>query len=124
MAYLSSRPTLRRMHDLEAMLRNDSDLEHDRAGMIGEVVEVLAAIYARIGPEPEWQTDAACRGQTSVMFPTTGQSAERARALCAGCTVFDECHAWAMGSPDQSGIAAGLTQKERQRQRRRSTAAA
>lgn len=49
---------------------------------------------------PEWHRFAACRGQgTDAFFPGPGESAEPAKAVCAGCSVIEACQ--------RAGAAAG-----------------
>lgn len=101
------------MHDLALLLEQDARHEHLRAGQVGELVDVLAMLYEIIGPEPDWQQDAACRGQTSVMFPTRGEDPRPAKALCESCPVFNECATWAAENPSEFGIVAGTTARAR-----------
>jgi WhiB family redox-sensing transcriptional regulator len=57
---------------------------------------------------------AACRDSpTETFFPTTGQNPDAARAICASCTVRDECQATAIGEPELVGVWGGTTEKER-----------
>ncbi len=68
---------------------------------------------------PEWHQDGACRGQgTRAFFSTTPENLERARAVCGGCAVRDECYQYAMSDPDLLGMWAGFTEKERRELRR------
>lgn len=68
---------------------------------------------------PEWQQDAACRGQgVRTWFSGTPDNPERARAVCGGCAVREECYAYAMADPDLVGMWAGSTEKERKELRR------
>lgn len=57
-----------------------------------DVTEFLEAV------RPAWHARAACRGKTSVMFPQKQGKGLRllwieAVAVCASCTVIDECRA-------------------------------
>lgn len=46
---------------------------------------------------PAWHQQAACAEYPKEMFfPGRGESAEPARAVCAGCAVFDQCRAWTL----------------------------
>jgi len=68
---------------------------------------------------PEWQQDAACRGQgVRAWFSGASPELDRARAVCAGCPVRDECHRYAMADPNLEGVWAGFTQQERRGLRR------
>lgn len=67
---------------------------------------------------PPWMAEAACKGSTSVMFLTgRGNHTDkirRARQLCAGCKVFDQCKAYALELPQvTTGIFAGMTKRQR-----------
>lgn len=83
----------------------------------------LSAFLAR----PAWQRDAACaEHDPSLWFPppptpglNTSAMAARAKAICAGCLVVDECRAWALAQHeagvDLHGVWAGLSAPERRR---------
>ena len=69
---------------------------------------------------PAWQRRAACRGQladaaTSGVdwFPAKGESAEAAKAVCAGCPVSVECLDYAVGQGATDGVWAGTSPEER-----------
>ena len=48
--------------------------------------EPVARLAALIQQRPEWMARAACRGGASAnFFPTRGEGAEPAKAVCAGC---------------------------------------
>lgn len=69
-----------------------------------------------------WQEAAACLGREDVdFFPTPDDAAgiERARAVCAGCPVADDCLAFAIETNQSEGIWGGMTAAERQPLRRR-----
>lgn len=78
-------------------------------------------------PDWKWQNDAACRGQSLVLF--FGMPAERgdlkdvreqkAKAICAECPVKAACLAHALSAPEKDGIWGGLDEKERKSERRR-----
>jgi hypothetical protein len=77
-----------------------------------EVPLTLEAFHRR----PEWQQDAACRGQgVRAWFPGAPEQLDRARAVCGGCAVRSECFAYAMADDSLVGIWAGLTERERRR---------
>ena len=70
-----------------------------------------------------WQMDAACRGMASSVFfhpwnergPTRQEREERAKAVCAGCPVIEECRAHAISVREHYGVWGGLTEDERAR---------
>jgi WhiB family redox-sensing transcriptional regulator len=73
----------------------------------------------------KWRDDAACRDIDSlVFFPvgTTGLALRRiadAKAICAGCTVQEECLTFAVATNQEFGIWGGCDEEERRRIRRR-----
>lgn len=75
---------------------------------------------------PHWRDRAACIGQDSeIFFPIhrkfTETSWSRARAICKGCAVRDECLASALSvdvSEDRWGMFGGMTPTERRYHRR------
>ncbi|HSJ26817.1 MAG TPA: WhiB family transcriptional regulator [Acidimicrobiia bacterium] len=73
--------------------------------------------------EPEfWREGAACADRQDVdFFPAPDRVGEiaRAKALCGGCPVLDDCLAFAIETNQPDGIWGGFTAKERVRLRRR-----
>jgi len=67
---------------------------------------------------PAWMQQGLCRGMTAVFFSTAPSNLERARAICAGCPVREECLQYALGDAELEGVWAGLTAKERRAMRR------
>lgn len=68
---------------------------------------------------PSWFPRANCTGEPiSVFFPAAGDSLDRARMLCAGCSVRDECLAYALADPTLLGWWGGTSERERARMRR------
>lgn len=64
--------------------------------------------------DADWQTGAACRGcDPDVFFPTADEDAADAKVICAGCSVRDECLAFAMASDQRHGVWGGLSEKDR-----------
>jgi len=52
-------------------------------------------------------------------FPTDGQAATTARAVCARCLAKEECASWALEQgPDLKGIWAGRSERQRRRDKR------
>ncbi len=68
---------------------------------------------------PDWHQKAACRGQgTHSFFSGAPDNLDRARAVCAGCPVREQCYQYAMADPDLVGVWAGITDRERRALRR------
>lgn len=68
----------------------------------------------------DWREEAACKGQTKLMYPDNWGSGQIAKALavCAECPVRAECLAETMvleGKGQRFGIAGGLTAPDRYR---------
>lgn len=69
----------------------------------------------------DWQRNAACRGQpSSAFFPPTGERGRarelrefRAKLLCVGCPVLEQCRSHALDAAEPYGIWGGLTAAER-----------
>jgi WhiB family redox-sensing transcriptional regulator len=70
----------------------------------------------------EWQQDAACRNHpTSLFYPPHGVShaqVDAARAICATCSVQEECLTYALDNKEIFGIWGGLSERQRRRIRR------
>lgn len=70
------------------------------------------------GAAGPWRAEAACSGETSVMFPDRGDPVGPARSLCAGCPVLEECTEWADTLPTTTpGFIAGMSQRQRRERR-------
>jgi WhiB family transcriptional regulator, redox-sensing transcriptional regulator len=71
----------------------------------------------------DWQLDAACRGMDSSLFfhpPNERDAARenraaRAKAICRGCPVVDECLDHALQVREPYGVWGGRTEDERAR---------
>ena len=71
--------------------------------------------------EPEfWREGAACATRADVDFFATDDIGEiaRAKAICAGCPVLDDCLAFAIETNQPNGVWGGHTTEERKRLRR------
>jgi WhiB family transcriptional regulator, redox-sensing transcriptional regulator len=67
----------------------------------------------------DWRDRVACRGaDPELFFPQaddgTGRAAvAKAKAICAGCPVADQCLQFALASPEKHGTWGGLSERER-----------
>lgn len=71
----------------------------------------------------EWQRRAACRGPhaAAIFYPPARAERKdekagrerRAKTICRGCPVVDECLEFALRSREQHGIWGGMTEIER-----------
>ncbi len=67
---------------------------------------------------PGWHHDAACRdSDPAVFFPSTGDSLEPARAICATSPVARECLDEALRDRDTLGVWAGTSKNDRLKMR-------
>jgi WhiB family redox-sensing transcriptional regulator len=88
---------------------------------------VVEALMRSTGPmpslrellgRPAWQARAACRGEhLEQFFPPEGTGGMRARRICNGCTVAEECLQYALERPSLKGIWAGTSERCRRRLR-------
>jgi len=63
-----------------------------------------------------WQDKGACVGRPSaIFFPRRGENASRAKAVCAGCPVRDECLEYALANGERFGVWGGKSERERRR---------
>ena len=91
----------------------------DRPTSAEDILDLLDAL------RPAWHADAACRGQTAVMFPVAEHGhrldTTAARALCDRCPVQAPCAE--QGRTERYGVwGAGGSSSGRVRQRERSAA--
>lgn len=78
-----------------------------------------ADLLAALLEHQPWRRDAACvEHERSLFFPELGANVERARAICAGCLVANECLEYAVQRSWIDGVWAGTTRKERAALRR------
>ena len=70
-------------------------------------------------PDHDWYADAACRGMPGeIFFPQRGEMTTTAKAVCASCTVREECLEAALGPPSEKfGVWGGMSERERRRVR-------
>lgn len=69
---------------------------------------------------PKWHEDAACTDDTvdpDWFFPSVGHDGSKAREVCSGCEVRDQCLTVALHQP-LAGIWGGTTEPDRVRMRR------
>ncbi len=83
-------------------------------GMPGDIAET----------ETTWHADAACASCADAVnfFPTRGESARDAKAVCAACPVREPCLEFALATRMRFGVWGGLSERERRaviRERRR-----
>jgi WhiB family transcriptional regulator, redox-sensing transcriptional regulator len=66
-----------------------------------------------------WRARALCAGSTANFFPKTGETGAAAKAVCARCPVFADCHAEMLeiqatyGRKGIIGIWAGTAERDR-----------
>ena len=74
--------------------------------------------------ETKWQTMAACHGEMgSVFYPPMRPERkavrlareQRAKAVCASCTVRQECLDHALATNERFGVWGGTTEKQRRK---------
>ena len=72
--------------------------------------------------DDSWQLKAACRGpQAAVFFPPPRferkdeklEREHRAKAICAQCSVADDCLEYALSIRERHGVWGGLSESER-----------
>jgi WhiB family redox-sensing transcriptional regulator len=67
-----------------------------------------------------WEEQAACRRERSIDFLSELEcEIKRAKAVCGGCSVREECLEMALATPWLIGVAGGLTPAERRKIRGR-----
>jgi WhiB family transcriptional regulator, redox-sensing transcriptional regulator len=77
------------------------------------------------GNGENWRSSGACRSaDPDLFFPISGEGPgerqiARAKLICAGCPVRQECLEFALANAQTYGIWGGTTVEDRQRDRRR-----
>ena len=69
---------------------------------------------------PAWMSEAACKGQTDLFFPTVGGDVQEAKEICRSCPVRADClgHAMSASGWGLHGVWGGVSQKKRLRMHR------
>jgi WhiB family transcriptional regulator, redox-sensing transcriptional regulator len=70
----------------------------------------------------DWQVNAACRGTDTSNFyhpenergPSRVKREMRAKAVCAGCSVIENCLRWALETREPYGVWGGLSPEDRE----------
>ena len=71
-------------------------------------------------PDPDsvtaWMASGACRMYPpATFFPSDGVGVDRARRICAGCPVLDQCREHALEHRIEHGVWGGCSERERRR---------
>ncbi len=75
--------------------------------------------------DPRWQAQANCLGvDPDLFFPERGASTSEAKAVCAGCSVREDCLEYALANGEKHGVWGGETERGRRRIRRQRKPAA
>lgn len=82
--------------------------------------------YSRLTTgDTTWQARANCLGVSAdLFFPERGASTREAREVCAGCSVREECLAYALANEIKFGIWGGTSERERRKMRKQRRGAA
>lgn len=73
----------------------------------------------------DWRSNAACLTEDPELFFPIGNTgsaiaqAERAKAVCARCTVTETCLTWALDNNQDAGVWGGMAEDERRSLKRR-----
>ncbi len=73
-------------------------------------------------PPPDWRDKAACADDDvdpEIFFPTPGGDVFEPKKVCARCTVREQCLDFALANGEDEGVWGGLSEKERQKLKRR-----
>jgi WhiB family transcriptional regulator, redox-sensing transcriptional regulator len=85
------------------------------------MTEVRRLPAPRLG-DWDWQVRAACRGIDTANFyhpenergPSRTKRELRAKAVCSGCPVIENCRRWALSTREPYGVWGGLSAEERE----------
>lgn len=78
----------------------------------GRGASTLLALLDKVSDDRAWMSDAACSYLPQEwFFPANGEATSRAKAVCAGCPVREEC--WDAGKDELYGVWAGTSVEER-----------
>ena len=70
--------------------------------------------------DDDWRDYAACLGRSpDLFFPSLGETARFAKAVCGECPVTEECFEYAMDTNQQFGVWGGRTTDDLRAERKR-----
>ncbi len=70
-----------------------------------------------------WQTDSLCaQTDPEAFFPEKGGSTRDAKKICTSCEVRSQCLEYALHNDERFGIWGGLSERERRKLRKRTSA--
>ena len=84
----------------------------------------IERVFRNVDERMEWTSSARCIGvEPDLFFPvgTTGpavEQTERAKGICRGCPVIQECLEWSLATAQDAGVWGGLSEEERREIRR------
>ena len=103
------------------------DIGDVMAGAGDSDVDPAPELLALLSLRPKWMESAACRGVGVAAFfaePGQHEAKERAKAMCRGCGVREDCLSYSLEfSTNFFGIWGGATPEERRRIRKAREAA-
>jgi WhiB family transcriptional regulator, redox-sensing transcriptional regulator len=103
------------------------DIGEVMAGAGDSDVDPAPELLALLSLRPKWMESAACRGVgVGAFFPEPGkqEAKERAKEMCRGCGVREDCLSYSVEFPTNFfGIWGGATPEERRRIRKAREAA-
>ena len=95
------------------------DVPYDRIDMVDPTTRLPVGTYELVAAPEPWTVHGACRGvDTDLFFPTRGNDASQAKAVCATCPVVDECLDYALRTHQTVGVWGGCSERERRVMRR------
>lgn len=83
-------------------------------------VQVPVELADLLGPAAGWRARANCSGlDPGLFYPEKSATAQlaAARAVCDGCVVRAQCLTWALEQPEEFGVWAGTSERQRRRMR-------
>ncbi|MEV6314534.1 WhiB family transcriptional regulator [Streptomyces sp. NPDC051776] len=69
--------------------------------------------------EPDWERALCAQTGPEFFFPEAGGSTREAKQVCTACEERIQCLEYALSNDERFGVWGGLSEKERQRLRRR-----
>jgi WhiB family transcriptional regulator, redox-sensing transcriptional regulator len=95
------------------------DVPYDRIDMVDPTTRLPVGTYELVAAPEPWAKFGACRGvDTNLFFPTRGNDATQAKAVCMNCPVVDECLDYALRTHQTVGVWGGKSERERRGLRR------
>lgn len=65
-------------------------------------------------PGPDWELAACQEMDTTIFYPEKGKRSDRAKRVCGGCPIRQQCLDYALQAEEKHGVWGGLDPEQRE----------